>query len=34
MARNTPVSLRDHFADFVDRQVAGGRSGSVIVHGQ
>ncbi len=28
MARNTSVSLSDHFADFVDRQVAGGRYGS------
>jgi antitoxin ParD1/3/4 len=28
MARNTSVSLGDHFADFVDRQVAGGRYGS------
>lgn len=29
MARNTSVSLGDHLADFVDRQVAGGRYGSV-----
>lgn len=28
MARNASVSLGDHFADFVDRQVAGGRYGS------
>ena len=28
MARNTSVSLGDHSADFVDRQVAGGRYGS------
>ena len=28
MARNTPVSLEDYFARFVDRQVAGGRYGS------
>jgi antitoxin ParD1/3/4 len=28
MARNTSVSLGDHFADFVDQQVAGGRYGS------
>jgi antitoxin ParD1/3/4 len=28
MARNMSVSLGDHFADFVDRQVAGGRYGS------
>jgi antitoxin ParD1/3/4 len=28
MARNTSVSLGDHFAEFVDRQVAGGRYGS------
>jgi len=28
MARNTSISLGDHFADFVDRQVAGGRYGS------
>ena len=29
MSRNTSVSLGDHFAGFVDRQVAGGRYGSV-----
>lgn len=28
MARNTSVSLGDHLADFVDRQVSGGRYGS------
>lgn len=28
MARNTSISLGDHLADFVDRQVAGGRYGS------
>ena len=28
MARNTSVSLGEHFAGFVDRQVAGGRYGS------
>jgi antitoxin ParD1/3/4 len=28
MARNTSVSLGDHFADFVDRQVESGRYGS------
>ena len=28
MARNTSVSLGDHFARFVDAQVAGGRYGS------
>ncbi len=28
MARNTSISLGDHFADFVDRQVEGGRYGS------
>lgn len=28
MARNTSISLGDHFAAFVDRQVAGGRYGS------
>lgn len=28
MARNTSVSLGDHFADFVDQQVEGGRYGS------
>lgn len=29
MARNTSVSLGDYYADFVDRQVTGGRYGSV-----
>ncbi|ATU74397.1 type II toxin-antitoxin system ParD family antitoxin [Komagataeibacter rhaeticus] len=28
MARNTSISLGDHFADFVDQQVKGGRYGS------
>lgn len=28
MARNTSISLGDHFAQFVDRQVEGGRYGS------
>lgn len=28
MARNTSISLGDHFADFVDNQVRGGRYGS------
>lgn len=28
MARNTSVSLGDHFADFVDAQVRSGRYGS------
>lgn len=28
MARNTSISLGDHLADFIDRQVAGGRYGS------
>lgn len=28
MPRNTSVSLGDHFADFIDRQVQGGRYGS------
>lgn len=28
MARNTSVSLGDHFADFIDKQVEGGRYGS------
>ena len=28
MARNTSVVLGDHFADFVDQQVRGGRYGS------
>jgi antitoxin ParD1/3/4 len=28
MARNTSVSLGDHFARFIDRQVAAGRYGS------
>lgn len=28
MARNTSVSLGDHFAGFVDRQVQGGRYGT------
>ena len=28
MARNTSISLGDHFASFVDRQVEGGRYGS------
>jgi len=28
MARNTSISLGDHFADFVDTQVAGGRYSS------
>jgi antitoxin ParD1/3/4 len=28
MARNTSVSLGDHFANFIDRQVEGGRYGS------
>lgn len=29
MARNTSISLGDHFADFVGSQVAAGRFGSV-----
>lgn len=28
MARNTSVSLGDHFTDFIDRQVDGGRYGN------
>ncbi len=28
MSRNTSVSLGDHFADFIDAQVRGGRYGS------
>lgn len=28
MPRNTSVTLGDHFADFIDRQVKGGRYGS------
>ncbi|EIZ82379.1 CopG family transcriptional regulator [Methylobacterium sp. GXF4] len=28
MARNTSISLGDHFAQFIDRQVEGGRYGS------
>lgn len=28
MARNTSISLGDHFAQFIDRQVQGGRYGS------
>jgi antitoxin ParD1/3/4 len=28
MARNTSISLGDHFAHFVDQQVEGGRYGS------
>ena len=28
MARNTSISLGDHFADFIDAQVQGGRYGS------
>jgi antitoxin ParD1/3/4 len=28
LARNTSVSLGDHFADFIDSQVNGGRYGS------
>ena len=28
MARNTSISLGDHFADFIDAQVRGGRYGS------
>lgn len=28
MARNTSVSLGDHFAEFIDHQVEGGRYGS------
>ncbi len=28
MARNTSISLGDHFASFVDQQVQGGRFGS------
>jgi antitoxin ParD1/3/4 len=28
MARNTSVSLGDHFADFIDQQLAGGRYSS------
>lgn len=28
MARNTSISLGDHFAQFIDRQVDGGRYGS------
>jgi antitoxin ParD1/3/4 len=29
MGRNTSISLGDHFASFVDRQIAEGRYGSV-----
>jgi antitoxin ParD1/3/4 len=29
MARNTSISLGDHFCDFIDRQVETGRYGSV-----
>jgi len=29
MTRNTSISLGDHFADFVDKQVQSGRYGSV-----
>ncbi|WP_438345244.1 type II toxin-antitoxin system ParD family antitoxin [Methylorubrum populi] len=29
MTRNTSVSLGEHFAQFIDRQVEGGRYGSV-----
>ncbi len=34
MARNTSISLGDHFADFVDQQVESGRYGSAsdVVH--
>ncbi|GJE55040.1 MULTISPECIES: type II toxin-antitoxin system ParD family antitoxin [Methylobacterium] len=28
MARNTSISLGDHFAHFIDRQIDGGRYGS------
>ena len=28
MARNTSVSLGDHFAEFIDKQVGGGRYGN------
>jgi antitoxin ParD1/3/4 len=28
MAKNTSISLGDHFADFIDTQVASGRFGS------
>jgi len=28
MAKNTPISLGDHFSAFVDRQVSQGRHGS------
>ena len=28
MARNTSVSLGDHFTEFIDRQIASGRFGS------
>lgn len=28
MARNTSISLGDHFAEFIDRQIARGRYGS------
>jgi len=28
MARNTSISLGDHFAQFIDKQVEGGRYGS------
>ncbi|MGO9985479.1 MAG: type II toxin-antitoxin system ParD family antitoxin [Rhodomicrobium sp.] len=28
MSRNTSISLGDHFADFIDTQVAGGRYAS------
>lgn len=28
MARNTSISLGDHFASFIDQQVQGGRYGS------
>jgi antitoxin ParD1/3/4 len=29
MARNTSISLGDHFTAFIERQLAGGRYGSV-----
>jgi len=34
MARNTSISLGEHFADFVDQQVESGRYGSAsdVVH--
>lgn len=34
MARNTSISLGDHFAEFIDQQVATGRynSASEVVH--